>query len=146
VTRVPISIIVQLSSWESWEKRHFVIAPMVNHRKYYKGEVGGFPQSLGHGESCESMYDCGSSVHQKCSNYAIIGSFFDLCILIWIIDPLVIHPSPHPRVPTHPSYLRSVTSEITYPNLFIFRCFHFGARLWVFQGVWGCVIISLSFI
>jgi len=39
---------------------------MANHKKYYKGEGGGFPPSLGCDESCESVYANGSSMHQKC--------------------------------------------------------------------------------
>jgi hypothetical protein len=35
---------------------------MANHREYYKGEGGGFPSSLGHDESYESMYARGSFV------------------------------------------------------------------------------------
>jgi hypothetical protein len=29
---------------EFWEKCHLGVAPVVNHKKYYKGEGGGFPQ------------------------------------------------------------------------------------------------------
>jgi hypothetical protein len=46
--------------------------------------------SLGRGESCESMFIHGSSVHQKCSNYALTNLLFGLCMSIWIIDLLVI--------------------------------------------------------
>ncbi len=42
--RVPISGIARLSTWESWEKRHLGVAHVVNYKKYYKGEGGGFPQ------------------------------------------------------------------------------------------------------
>jgi hypothetical protein len=41
------------------------------------------------------MYACGLFVHQKCSNYALTNLLFGLCIFIWIIDLLVICPSPH---------------------------------------------------
>jgi hypothetical protein len=41
------------------------------------------------------MYACDSCVHQKCSNYALTNLLFGLCMCIWIIHPLVIHPSPH---------------------------------------------------
>ncbi len=40
---------------ESQEKRHLGVAPMMNQRKYYKGEGGGFPPSPGCGESCGSV-------------------------------------------------------------------------------------------
>jgi len=35
------------------------------HIVYYKGEGGGFPPSPGCGESCESMFARGSSMHQS---------------------------------------------------------------------------------
>jgi hypothetical protein len=38
----------------------------------------------------------------KCSNYALINLLFGLCKSVWIIDLLVICPSPYPRVPTCP--------------------------------------------
>jgi hypothetical protein len=83
------------------------------------------------------MYVHGSYVHQKCSNYTLTNLLFDLCKLVWIIDPFVTCFNAHPGAPTHPSYPRSATSKIMYPNSF--RCFHFGMHIWVFQGVWGCV-------
>jgi hypothetical protein len=63
------------------EKRHLDVVPMACHRKYYKGKV--VPSSNpGHGESYESMYASNSSMHQKCSNYALINLLFSLCKLI----------------------------------------------------------------
>jgi hypothetical protein len=44
VTRVPISKNLGLPTWESWEKWHLGATPMANHKEYYKGEGGGFPQ------------------------------------------------------------------------------------------------------
>jgi hypothetical protein len=44
----------------------------------------------------------GSSEHKKCSNYALINLLFGLCKSVWIIDPLVTGPSPHPRALTRP--------------------------------------------
>jgi hypothetical protein len=52
---------------------------MVRHREYYKGEGGGFPQSSGHGESYEFVFAYGSSMHQKCLNYALTNLLFGLC-------------------------------------------------------------------
>jgi len=46
------------------------------------------------------MYVCGSSMHQKCSNHALTNLLFKLCRFVWIIDMLVIHPSPHPKTLT----------------------------------------------
>jgi hypothetical protein len=52
---------------------------MARHKEYYKGEGGAFPPSPGRGESCESVFAHGSSVHQKCSNYALTNLLFGLC-------------------------------------------------------------------
>jgi hypothetical protein len=65
---------------------------VVNRREYYKGR----------GESCESMYVCGSSVHQKCYNYGLTN-LFGLCRFVWIIDSHVICPSPHHGALARPS-------------------------------------------
>jgi hypothetical protein len=84
VVKVPILGISRLPTW-------------ANHKKYYKGEGGGFP-SLGHDKSCEFVYVGGSSVHQKCSNYALTNLLFSLCKSIWIIDSLVFCPNPIPKL------------------------------------------------
>jgi hypothetical protein len=52
--------------------------------------------------SCEFVCARDLSVHQKCSNYALTN-LFGLCRFVWIIDPLITHPSPHPRAPACPS-------------------------------------------
>jgi hypothetical protein len=44
VARVPIFEISRLLTWESQEKWHLDVALVVNHKEYYKGEGGGFPQ------------------------------------------------------------------------------------------------------
>jgi hypothetical protein len=36
-------------------------------------------EGVSHGESCESVFAHGLSVHQKCSNYALINLLFGLC-------------------------------------------------------------------
>jgi hypothetical protein len=45
-------------------------------------------KSLGHGESCDSVFAHGSFVHQKCCNYALINLLFGLCKFVWVIDYL----------------------------------------------------------
>ncbi len=69
-----------------------------------------FPPSLFCGESCESVYDRGSSIHQKCSNYALTNLLFGLCIFVRIIDLLVTHPSLHLGALACPFYFRNVVS------------------------------------
>jgi len=44
VEGVSILGILGLSTWESQEKCHLGVVPMVNLKEYYKGEGGGFPQ------------------------------------------------------------------------------------------------------
>jgi hypothetical protein len=97
-----------------------------SHREYYKGEGGDFPQSSGRGEFYEFVCAYVSSMHQKCSNYALINMLFSLCKSIWIINTLVTCPSPHPKViacPSSPKVLR-VREHIPTPSssiIFTFR-------------------------
>jgi hypothetical protein len=43
--RINVSIwLLTTKSWKSQEKWHLDVAPMANHKEYYKGEDGGFPQ------------------------------------------------------------------------------------------------------
>ncbi len=83
---------------------------MAKHKKYYKGEGGGFPSSSGRDESCEFVFARASSAHQKCSNYALTNFLFGLCRSVWVIDLLVTIPNPHPGAPAHlstPEVLRA---------------------------------------
>jgi hypothetical protein len=52
-------------------------------------------------ESCKSVFAHGSSMHQKCSNYALTNLLFRLYRSVWIIDPLVIRLNFHLGIPTH---------------------------------------------
>jgi hypothetical protein len=44
MAKVVILGISRLLIWESQEKWHVSVASRVNHKEYYKGEGGGFPQ------------------------------------------------------------------------------------------------------
>jgi hypothetical protein len=46
-------------------KWHFDAGLVAMHKVYYKGEGGGSPTSSSHGESCESVFAHGSSMHQS---------------------------------------------------------------------------------
>jgi hypothetical protein len=75
-------------------------------------------------ESCEFVYVRGSFVHQKCFNYAQTNLLFNLCRSLWIFDPLVTCPGPHPGVLAHPftfevMWIREHTP--THSVVFIFR-------------------------
>jgi hypothetical protein len=52
------------------------------------------PPSPGCGESCESMFTCGSFEHQKCYSYALTNLLFGLCMFAWVIDLLITLPNP----------------------------------------------------
>jgi hypothetical protein len=84
------------------------------------------PLSPSHGESCESMFVCGSSVHQKCYNYALTNLLFGLCRSMWIIDLLVIRPNPHHEAPTCPSTLKVWQARECAPTPYPFVVFTFG--------------------
>jgi len=69
-----------------------------------RGKVMAFPPpNPSCGESFESMYGHDSFVHHKCSNYTLTNFLFGLCKSVWIIDPLVIRPSPHLEALVRPS-------------------------------------------
>ncbi len=59
------------------------------------------PSNLGRGESYEFVCACGSSMHQKCSNYAL-SNLFGLCRSVWIIDSFIICPNSHLRISARP--------------------------------------------
>ncbi len=89
------------------------------------------PSSPGRGESCESVFVHGESVHQKCSNYALSNLLSSLCRSVWVIDLLVTLPSPHLGAPTRPSTPQSFVSQGARPNSFYFPCFHLWTCSWV---------------
>jgi hypothetical protein len=79
----------------------WVLAFWPSTKNTIKGKVVASP-SLNCGQSCESMFASGSSMHQKRSNYALTN-LFCLCRSMWVSNLLVIFPSPYLRVPTRPS-------------------------------------------
>jgi hypothetical protein len=121
VVGVPISGISGLPTWEPWDK--MTVGCMV-HGHAQRILLGGrwwLLSSLGWGESCESVFVCDSSVHQKCSNYTLTNLLFGLCRSVWIIDSLVTCCSPHPKVPTCPFALEMLRANehapIPYPSV-----------------------------
>jgi hypothetical protein len=97
---------------------------MARHIKYYKGKVVVSPSS-DYVEYCESMFAHGSFVHQKCSNYTLTNLFFGLCRYVWIIDQLVIRPSPHPKALTHPSSSEVLRAKERTRTHYLFVVFTF---------------------
>ncbi len=90
-------------TWDSRDKMTFGCWPRGQAQSILYGGRWWLPPSSGHGESCESVFTHGSSMHQKCSNWALTNLLFGLCRSIWIIDLLVNLPRPHPGAPACPS-------------------------------------------
>jgi hypothetical protein len=96
--------------WEFWDSHLgvpgqndiWVLVPWPG-RMYITRGRWWLPPSSGRGESCESVFARGLSVHQKCFNYALTNLLFGLCRHVWVIDLLVILPSPYLGAPIHPS-------------------------------------------
>jgi hypothetical protein len=90
------------------------------------------PLSPGCDESRESMFARGGSMHQKCSNYTLTNLLFGLCKSVWITDPLVTHPNPHPEAPVRPFTPKMLWTRehnpIHYPSI----VFHIWIRSWVY--------------
>jgi hypothetical protein len=63
---------------ESWDKMTFGCGHVAMHREYYGGRWW-LPPSSGCNEFCEFVFAHGSSVDQKCSNYALINLLFGWC-------------------------------------------------------------------
>jgi hypothetical protein len=87
---------------ESWDKMTFGCWPHGQAQRILLGGRWWLPPSLGRGEFYESVFAYGSFVEQKCSSYALTNLLFNLCRSMWVIDLLVILPSPHPGVPACP--------------------------------------------
>jgi hypothetical protein len=102
---------------------------MARHKIYYKGRTWWLPPSPGLGESCESMFTHGSSMHQKCSNYALTNLLFGLCKSMWVIDLLVTLLKPHPRAPTRPSTPKVIRTRECAPIPYSFVVFTLNSHL-----------------
>jgi hypothetical protein len=58
----------------------------------------------------------------KCSNYALTNLLFGLCKFVWIIDSLIICPSPHPEALARPSTPKCC-EPMSVPQLLILSMF-----------------------
>jgi hypothetical protein len=139
--------------WESRDKMTFGCWPYGQTYKILWGGRWWLPPSLGRGEFCESVFTRGSSMHQKCSNYALTNLLFGLCKSMWIIELLVTLPSPNPGAPTCPS--TSKCCELgNMPRLLILLLFSYLylqlnllRSLGVCQGRWrACQLVVLFWI
>jgi hypothetical protein len=133
-----ISGISRLSHWSLGIKWHLSDGPMARHIVYYKGGRWWLPPSLGHDDSCESMFVHGSSVHQRCSDYTLTNLLFGLCRSMWINDLLVNHSSPHLEATTGPSTLEVLWAKERAQLLLLLMSSSLDLQL-SHQGTWGCV-------
>jgi hypothetical protein len=100
---------LQLGSLEI--KWHLGIGLMTKHKDYYKGEGGGFSHVWTMVSLVSPCLPMAHSMHQKCFNYVLTNLLFGLCRFMWIIDPLVIHSSPHLRALARPSTLKVLRAK-----------------------------------
>jgi hypothetical protein len=100
-------------------------APWPSIENIIKGKVVASP-SLGHVEFYESMFARGLFVHQKCFNYTLTNLLFGLCKSVWIIDLLIIHPSPHPGALARPFTLEVLWAKERTPIHYPFVVFTLG--------------------
>jgi hypothetical protein len=135
-----ILVISRLPLGSPGTKWHSGVRFMPSHNVYYKGEGGGFPPNPGRGECCEFVFICGSSVHQKCSSYALTNLLFGLCRFMWVINLLVNFPSPNPGALTHPSTPEVLRAKKRTPTLMFVPL----DLQWVHQGAWRRITSSLT--
>jgi len=90
VVRVPI-----LEKNDIW-----VLVPWPGIEYTIRGKVVASPKSRLWWVLWKSVFTHGSSMHQKCSNYALTNLLFVLCRSMWIIELLVT--LPHLEAPTCP--------------------------------------------
>jgi len=72
------------------------------------------------------MFAHGSSMHQKCSDYALTNLLFGLCRFVWVINLIVTFLSPYSRAPTRPSTPKMLRTKEHYLNSSFFLCVHLG--------------------
>jgi len=120
VTKISTLGISKLPSGNPGTKCHLDASPMAKHRIYYKGEGVAFPPSPNRSESCEFEFARDSSVHPKCSNYAVTNLLFGLYKPRWMIEVLINILSPilelqHTLLPPKCYEPRSMPQLPTFP-------------------------------
>ncbi len=105
-------------------KSHSDVGPMDNHKIYYKGEGGGFPQ----------VWAMVSFVCSSCPWLVLARKVLQLCtkhlVLVCAGPSEQLKPinssQSHLRTSTCPSALQSATRQGVCPDSLFFRCFLFG--------------------
>ncbi len=90
------------------------------------------------GESCEFVFARGSSVHQRCFNYALTNWWFGLCRSMWVIKLLVTLPSPHPGTLTRPSTPKVLWTKECAPTFDPFAIFTLDSHLNLSRSLGAC--------
>jgi len=118
----------------------WVLAPWLGTKNTIRGRWW-LPLSLGHDESCDSVFARGSFMHQKCFDYALINLLFGLCRSVWIIELLVTRLSPHLGALAHLSTPKVLQTRervsILYPSTIVILNSHLslsrslGVSIWV---------------
>jgi len=117
----PISRILKLPTWESWDKMTFGCSLMVNHKEYYKGEATKFGPWW-----VLRVRVCLWFVHdQKCSNYALTNLLFSFCKSVWMVDLIVTHSTPHPKALACPYYPFEMLRVKEHPSTLFSPLFSF---------------------
>ncbi len=122
----------------------WVLASWLGTTNIIRGKMVAFPKFEPWWVLCEFVFARDSSVHQKCSNYALINLLFGLCKFVSVIDLLVTHPSPHPKVLACPSTPKMLWAEehatMPYPS----TVFHLEFTFESIKGVCHMFIIITS--
>jgi len=115
----------------------WVLAPWLDTNNNIRGRWW-FPPSLGRGEYYESMFVCVSSIHQKCSNYALTNLLFGLCRSVWVIDLLVTLLSPYLKAPTCTFILEMLRAKERTPTPHSFVLFALDSHLNLLKSLGVC--------
>jgi hypothetical protein len=117
-------------TWESQDKMTFGCWPRGQAQRILQRGRWWLPPNPGRGESYQFVFAHGSSMHQKCSNYALTNLLFGLCRSMWVIELFITLPSSHPRTlacPFTPKVLRTKEHALTL-YLFVILTFRFAVE------------------
>jgi hypothetical protein len=92
---------------------------------------------MGRGEFFEFMFAHGSSMHQKCSNYALINLLFDLYRSLWVIDGCHFL-KPNPGASAHPSTPKVLQAKECAPTPYSSVVFTLDSHLSLSRGLVVC--------
>jgi len=123
------------------EKSHLDVGSVANHKVYYKGEGGGFPQVqvvVSLVCPCYSWLVLAPQVFQLCTNHFV----WVVCRPVWVSEAcqLFLVPSWSSNTPFYPSKCCELGSVF---RLLLFSLFFTWVHIWILQGV-GSASNSIS--